>query len=349
MEIFDIDLDLPPVDRWKGVMTQRKHSFRHIIDWIVETEIPKDILAQITAVLEGLKDFWPSFDYREELKGVAEVTGISPELVLLLNVHYELRAGCTSIVARSQDGTVWHGRNLDYDIPHLQDLAIHVKFFRRGEFLYEGTTYAGYIGLLTGMKPKAFSLSMDARVTGKQRWELLLELLISKGKAAAYPFLFRDVFEQIDSYDRALQVLQNAPMLAPAYAIIAGAEQGQGAVVTRDMNAAVDTWTTSEKEWFLVETNDDHWKPPDDTRRNAAIQNMKRYNPETIGSDSLMDVMNQYPTLNSMTTFTTVMSAGNDEYRSILQNLNQNGGDNHFDKTKSLRAAEQYKEAVIVE
>lgn len=64
-----------------------------------------------------------------------------------------------------QDGTFYHGRNLDYGVPGLQDIAVNVNFTSKGKTVYQGTTYTGFIGLLTGMKPGAFSLSIDERDT----------------------------------------------------------------------------------------------------------------------------------------------------------------------------------------
>ncbi len=64
-----------------------------------------------------------------------------------------------------QDGSFYHGRNLDYGVPGLQNIAVNVNFTSKGQTVYQGTTYAGYVGLLTGMKPGAFSLSIDERDT----------------------------------------------------------------------------------------------------------------------------------------------------------------------------------------
>ena len=59
--------------------------------------------------------------------------------------------GCTSIVAEALDGTILHGRNLDFSATNiLQDLTIIVDFQRRAKTVYTGTTLAGYVGLLTG-------------------------------------------------------------------------------------------------------------------------------------------------------------------------------------------------------
>ena len=53
-----------------------------------------------------------------------------------MNLYYELTAFCTSIVAQRSNGTIYHGRNLDYGIPGLQNLTIEVDFVSDGQVLY---------------------------------------------------------------------------------------------------------------------------------------------------------------------------------------------------------------------
>jgi penicillin V acylase-like amidase (Ntn superfamily) len=45
---------------------------------------------------------------------------------------------CTSIVAADVDGTVWHGRNLDYE---MNDLLTHTTFLAK--FTRNGTVRGG--------------------------------------------------------------------------------------------------------------------------------------------------------------------------------------------------------------
>lgn len=77
-------------------------------------------------------------------------------------------------------------------------------------------------------------------------------------------FLPRDLFETNGvTYDTALDVLANTPILAPCYYIVAGPNPYQGAVVTRDRPNAADVWKLgTNNTWFLAETNYDHWKAP---------------------------------------------------------------------------------------
>lgn len=140
-----------------------------------------------------------------------------------MNFIYSATAFCTSIVAQDINGTILHGRNLDYPIPvrdssaeqprispaclftdawccvvtlcvpqGLQNVTALIEFQQGGATKYYGTAfvgecsrrirpqprvahhvsaacsplhvlYTGYVGLLTGMKPGVFSVSIDQR------------------------------------------------------------------------------------------------------------------------------------------------------------------------------------------
>ncbi len=92
----------------------------------------------------------------------------------------------------------------------------------------------------------------------------------------------------------AVSALSNTPLAAPAYIIVGGTQSGEGAVITRDRYStasrcvrpisthrvpptrnreyARDVWyiDVNDGRWFEVETNDDHWRAPDDDRRGVA-------------------------------------------------------------------------------
>jgi len=54
-------------------------------------------------------------EYYEEVQGYAAALGFEASLLLMLNYAFELgEALCTSIVARTADGRIIHGRNQDF-------------------------------------------------------------------------------------------------------------------------------------------------------------------------------------------------------------------------------------------
>lgn len=94
-----------------------------------------------------------------------------------MNFFYELSRACTSIVAQAADGQLFHGRNLDFgqwfrwnqtsrffrdDRPRrscrswgltdaLKAITVNIRFIKEGKLLFRGTTFAGHLGVLTGL------------------------------------------------------------------------------------------------------------------------------------------------------------------------------------------------------
>ena len=45
----------------------------------------------------------------------------------------------------------------------LRPLVVELDFQRHGKTVYKSVNFAGYIGVLTGLKPGSFSLTLDER------------------------------------------------------------------------------------------------------------------------------------------------------------------------------------------
>ena len=74
------------------------------------------------------------------------------------------------------DGSVAHGRHLDYDpADALRALAYHATFYKGGEVLFEGIMIAGFTGIHTAYKPGKFSLSANARYPGNITAEVVAQ------------------------------------------------------------------------------------------------------------------------------------------------------------------------------
>jgi N-acylethanolamine-hydrolysing acid amidase len=257
-------------------------------------------------------------EYAEEIRAGATAAGIPLGKATLLNIIYEVEAGCTSIVAQDSKGNIVHGRNLDFNLAAvLRNLTIQVEFQKGGKTLYWGTTYAGYYGLLTGMRPGGFAVSLDQRDSG-YLIENLLEAFFIHGASAAC-FLIRDTLQQETAFDAAVTRLANTPLVAPSYIIVSGTQPGEGTVITRDRNDA-DLWQidASTGKWFEVETNYDHWDSPD-TRRKVAEQAMTKIGQDNINLQQTFNVLSIHPVENSGTTYTTLMSAATGDFSTTIR------------------------------
>lgn len=72
--------------------------------------IPKDDVPYIVGLAEQLAVWGYLGDFTGELTSLSKATGVSLGEVVLLNLIYEVEAGCTSIVAEGTDGTIYHAR-----------------------------------------------------------------------------------------------------------------------------------------------------------------------------------------------------------------------------------------------
>jgi len=226
---------------------------------------------------------------------------------------------CTSVVANTATNQgVLHGRNLDWNLEDkLLDWVIDVDFHRSGTHAFTGTTLVSFVGILNGMVPggSGFTYSLDARCQGGK---LLINFLEALALGAMTPSQHaRIVLETATDFNDAVTKFQSGDLVDDVYYIVAGAQSGEGVVVTRDRNKVKDTWMigTAEEggaDWYVLETNYDHWEkvPTADDRRTPGNSHMVSIGQRNMVAERLFDnVMSQWPTYNPHTDITCIMSA----------------------------------------
>ncbi|XP_063724822.1 acid ceramidase-like [Symsagittifera roscoffensis] len=178
---FQIDLDASPRTRWTEIITTYKDPINDLVDQLLHllnlVDPSGTILKIIDDVLPTLVLKFPK-EYREEIEGISEVSGVKLGRVVVYNIFYELFSVCTSIVAQnSQTGEHFHARNLDFGLFMGWDLETHtwtvseilrrmeynVEFVRGGQGVFNMSSFAGYVGTLNGVKAGQFSLSLNER------------------------------------------------------------------------------------------------------------------------------------------------------------------------------------------
>ena len=148
---YTIDLDVDPKYRWKVVTRDYCHLWPLLVEKFDEFEY-----SFANALETHLRELGGRDEWMEEMRGIAEQSKcITFEALVCLNLSYELMedCGCTSIVQRSRDDTVYLARTLDWawtDI--LKALTIQVEFVRGDKKLFNSTTIAGYCGVLTAVR-----------------------------------------------------------------------------------------------------------------------------------------------------------------------------------------------------
>jgi hypothetical protein len=251
-------------------------------------------------------------EYAGEIQGCAQAMGVSYGWLTILNLSYEL-SDCTSIVAQTNDGRILHARNFDFGIGmgftnSLKDACYQAEFVKGGKLQFYASAYAGYVGVLSGMRPQKFSVTVDTRFHASGLVGLFYEVIeaLTERNASLVAFLSRTALENGDDFATALQRLSKDELIANVYYIMAGTKAGEGAVITRNAQNATDVWKlNAPTRWYEVETNYDHWKQPPwfDDRVKPAMDAMDQLGRNNLTLQRMFDkVLSIKPVLNLQTT-----------------------------------------------
>ncbi|KFO99390.1 Acid ceramidase, partial [Calypte anna] len=325
---YVINLDLPPSKRWDDLMRDKKTELKTVVQnikSIVNTFFPSgkvvDIvdnkIAHLTATLP--------YPFNEELQGIANSSGIPLGEIVIFNIFYEIFTVCTSIVAEDKTGKLYHARNLDFGLflgwdvknnswtitRELKPIVVNLDFQRNNKTVFKSTNFAGYIGMVSGVKPDLFTLTMNERFSLDGGYVGIFEWFLGRRDGMWMGFLTRTVLENATSYQDAKDKLSKTRLLAPAYFILGGKNSGEGCVITRSRTASLDIWDLDIKKgtWYVLETNYDRWKPPLilDNRRVPAMKCLNQTMQENISLPRIYDVLSTKPVLNKLTVCTTLM------------------------------------------
>ncbi|KAK7097092.1 acid ceramidase-like [Littorina saxatilis] len=339
---FTINLDLPPEERWKEVAQNRGAQIRNllnefkkfVLDW---GSFADKIIAFVDSDLGSLDKTLP-YPFAGELQGMSKYSGLNLGEVVLFNIFYEFFTVCTSIVAEDPNGNFVHARNLDFglfigwDVKNktwqvteaLRPLVINLDFQRGGKTVFKSVNFAGYVGILTGLRPSLFSLSMNERFNLDGGYIGILKWLMGDRSEQWMGFLTRSVMENATSYEDAKTQLANTTMLAPAYFILGGVQSAQAAIITRAREKALDVWemsTITDHPWYVLQTNYDHWEKPLflDDRRTPGNQCMKNMTRQSVGFPAIFDVLSTEPVLNKLTAYTALMEVKTGKFESYIR------------------------------
>uniref|UniRef100_A0A3B4GF00 Acid ceramidase n=1 Tax=Pundamilia nyererei TaxID=303518 RepID=A0A3B4GF00_9CICH len=306
---YTVDLDLPPSKRWSAVITDKK------TDPLMVDTLPSP--------------------FNEEIRGIAAASGAPLGEVVLFNIFYEVFTVCTSIVAEDEKGNLIHGRNLDFGLfmgwdvknkswiisERLKPLVVNLDFKRNNQTVFKSTNFAGYVGMLTGIKPiNVLSLFVNVLICSHAG---ILEWILGQRDGMWMSFLTRSVLENATSYEEAKSRLAQTKLLAPAYFILGGNGTGQGCIITRSRLLSIDILEIDLKlgRWYVLETNYDHWKDPFflDDRRTPGMKCMNQTTQANISVKTIYDVLSTKPVLNKLTTYTTLMQVSEGKLESYIR------------------------------
>uniref|UniRef100_A0A8C7MKJ8 Acid ceramidase n=1 Tax=Oncorhynchus kisutch TaxID=8019 RepID=A0A8C7MKJ8_ONCKI len=314
---YTIDLDLPPSERWKLIMTDKKAEVRLVtliqaIRDLANALVPSGKLIDLVDKDLPLIVNTLPYPFNEEIKGIATASGVPlGNLIHGRNMDFGLFMG-------------WDMKNRSWLITEkLKPLVVNIDFQRGNKTIFKSTNFAGYVGMLTGIKPHAFTLTMNERFSLDGGYIGIVEWILGHRDGMWMSFLTRSVLENATSYEEAKNLLAQTKLLAPAYFILGGNQTGQGCVITRSRVLSLDIWEIELKlgRWYVLETNYDHWKEPLflDNRRTPAMKCMNQTMQANISLKTVYDVLSTKPVLNKLTTYTTLMDVNEGKLESYIR------------------------------
>lgn len=193
----------------------------------------------------------------EEMRGVAEGAGLPVRDIVTANFIPEMFhcSGFAISGRATKDGTLYHGRVLDYGIDwRLQEFAVLVAAEPDGLRPFVNVTYAGFIGSVSGMNAEHISI-------GEMGGE-------GAGHYGGVPmsFLVRKALEEADSLDRAIAIFRDNPRTCEYYYVIADGETGRAVGMEASWN-----------RFYTVAMGESHPRLPEAIEDAVALSSGDRY------------------------------------------------------------------------
>lgn len=190
-------------------------------------KVPLDPKRMIRSISELQRKYAPA-RYYEEIRGVAEGSGVAYEDIVAANFIPEL-FHCSGFAlggSATKGGALYHGRVLDYGCDwKLQDHAVLVVAEPDGAIPFVNVTYAGFIGSVTGMNAKKVSIG-EMGGAGQGHWE-----------GVPMALLVRMVLEEADDLDEAVAIFRDHPRTCQYFYVIADGKSGRGVGMEASWNA----------------------------------------------------------------------------------------------------------------
>lgn len=332
---FDINLDLPPQERWVNVAGYYAAELNDMLDKLIPLVGKKYPDKQDS----WINDVRFDAEYEAELQGMVTAVDdptVTVERLKWLNMLYEMDSpytmlGCTGVLWAMPNGTVVQGRNMDdfSDDNRIIDwpgLTFEARLHKGGQMLMKFTQWPGSVGVHTGMRINGANQGWGVQQNTRRPnlWQENLAAAAQGGQV--FGLALRRVMERAPDYQTAVNMIYNTKFMAPQYFILSGSGPFEGAVITIDRMAQHAAGTppiqylgNSTSDWHLVQTNDDITGYPADGRRPLANYLLQSTSRGITNNDmSMLEFMHTTQVFNSGTVFTTVMVPASSLYETIL-------------------------------
>lgn len=225
---YTINLALDEHERWAHVIRREKKVARRLVDEGMADfeQIPRSV---IKAGGWAFKQIYSLYGgrYVAEMEAWADALDITVGEAVLMNCSYELSHiteqlyGCTAGV-RWVDGLgMVHVRSMDWPLETIGPATRIFHFVDGGREFYS-VGIVGHVSVLSGMVPGAYSVTINwAPPAGRPKFDW------------GPSFLLREVLEECDTYNKAVEALTEARLSTPVFFTVCGTKKGQACVIER--------------------------------------------------------------------------------------------------------------------
>jgi len=323
---FDVNLDLPAKERWINVtlywadeIAQMSPKMEEFMAGKFNTTTQAEWLEYAIGIL--------SEEHQDEMQGILDTlhgagkTEVTMLQLYMNNFMYELEspAFCSGLLAAMPDGTVIHGRNMDYgfhfeldgEILNWPDVTYDVTFWKGGQPIMTSVSWPAQLGIHTAMRFDGWSFEQNTRHSN-DLWENFAAM---KAGGKQYTTTMRTIMETTPTFEDALASIEATNFMAPQYFVMAGAAPYEAAVVsvarvgqTEPATPPVERMNEDGGIWHLVQTNDDFDKAPVDLRRPLANQKLAPLHIDVVDLGFVENFMANEPLFTGSTVFTWIAS-----------------------------------------
>jgi hypothetical protein len=323
---IEIDLDLPPAQRWAKMV----EYYGELAPYMMKTfekniaiHITEDDQADWIATAKAQAQTTENDEELEELQGIADMIddpAVTVDTLLLWNLIYEmgsptdphspLAEACSGVLAAMPNGTVVHGRNMDYyflfegpggvqlNWPNITFNAIYMK---GGVPIVKSTQWPLHLWGSSLMRlPDESGSSWTFEQNTRPLNDAGENLAAAKLGGKATGTIVRAVAVSTADYRSAVAALYSASFMAPQYFIMAGGGAYEGAVLTIDrlgqhLPGTPKLQYLNSTNFWEVQTNDDQNKPALDPRRPLANLMMADITSTDVSTAFVADMMSNPP------------------------------------------------------
>jgi hypothetical protein len=262
---------------------------------------------------------------------------VTYELIAMWNMLYELASptgfgGCSGVLAAMPNGTVVHGRNMDYRFSfqgpgaityNWPNITYNAVWMRGGKPIMKSTNWPLHTFSATFMRygnetGKGWTYEQNTRPGN----DAAANLNALKQGGKVWGDIVRRLMLQTADFTTAVNTLATTRFICPMYFIMAGGGPYEGAVISVDrMEHQLDTpglQLLNETNWNQVQTNDDTNKDPIDARRPGIVAELEGVSQGDVGGALVSSIMDSAPARWWATAYSCVWIPATGFYETLL-------------------------------